>query len=69
VAGRKQGARSACTGQLCSAITTAVWEVQTVHGEKVLHQKNHAMLEQVAQTGCGIAVLGGFQDSARDSRS
>lgn len=47
----------------------AAWEVQIGHQEKFLQQKNHATLEQVAQTGCGITILGGFQYSVRQSHS
>ena len=68
-ASRKQGATATCIGQLCWATTTAAWEVQTGHWEKFLHQKEHATLEQIAQTGCGIAILGDFQHSARQSHS
>lgn len=69
VASRKQGATTTCTGQLCWATTTAAREVQTGHGEKFLHQKEHATLEQITQTGCGITILGGFQHSHKQSHS
>lgn len=58
----------AWTGQLCGATTTAR-EVQTGQGEKFLHQKEYATLEQMTQGGCGITILGGFQHSDKQSHS
>lgn len=68
LASRKQEATATCIEQLCWA-TTAAREVHIGHQKKFLHHKEHATLEQIDQTGCGIAILGGFQHSARKSHS